>query len=266
MSACVRLGGALALGVMLSPTMAFGGAWTLDTGQGVAIVSGSPVASTKGFDGSGNLQSIPHYNKQELQLLLEYGYTDWLTLILAPSLQRVTIGPPIDAQRAGLGYTDMGARVRLWSNNSWAISAQTTFRLPGTSDTSNVAAIGYTDPEIDVRGLVGYSFKAGTLPAFIDVELAQRFRLGGPPDEFRTDVTFGIYPTDRWLVLLQSFTVMSEGAGTAGYSSYAYDKFQLSAVYALTPRVSLQLGGYTTYHGRNALQENGLVASVWYKF
>ena len=266
MSACVRLGGILALGVILSPTVAFGGAWTLDAGQGVAIVAISPSASTKGFDGAGKLQSIPHYSKQELQVLLEYGTTDWLTLILDPSLQRVTIGPPVDAQRSGLGYTEMGARVRLWSDASWVVSAQTTFRLPGTSDTSNVAAIGYTNPEIDVRGLVGYSFKAGALPAFIDVELAQRFRLGGPPDEFRTDVTFGIYPADRWLVLLQSFTVASEGAGTSGYSSYAYDKFQLSAVYALTPATSLQLGGYTTYHGRNALQENGLVAAVWYKF
>jgi hypothetical protein len=266
MSAYVRLGGVLALSVMMSPTIAFGGAWTLDAGQGVAIVTVSPTESTRAFDGNGNLQPIPHYSKQEAQMLLEYGATNWLTLILAPSLQRIAIEPPVNAERAGFGYTDMGARVRLWSNNSWVVSAQTTFRLPGTYDKSNIAAIGYTDPEIDVRGLVGYSFKAGTLPAFIDVELAQRFRLGGPPDEFRTDTTLGIYPTDRWLVLLQNFTVNSEGPGTWGYGSYAYDKVQLSAVYALTPKVSLQFGGYSTYHGQNALQENGLIGAVWYKF
>lgn len=266
MSACVRLGGILAISLTLSPTMALGGAWTLDAGQGIAIITASPSTASKAFDGGGKLQSLPRYGKQELQGLVEYGATNWLTLILAPSLQHVSIDPPVEAQRAGLGYTDMGARVRLWSNNSWVVSAQATFRLPGTFDKSNIAAIGYTDPEIDVRGLVGYSFRAGVLPAFIDVQLAQRFRLGGPPDEFRTDVTLGIYPTDRWLVLLQSFTVMSEGAGTAGYYSYAYDKFQFSAVYALTPRVSLQFGGYTTYHGRNALQENGLLAGAWYKF
>ncbi len=146
------------------------------------------------------------------------------------------------------------------------ISAQTTFRIPGTSDKSNVAAIGYTDPEIDVRGLFGYSFKAGTMPSFVDVQVAQRFRLGGPPDEFRTDITFGIRPAERWLVLVQSFNVISEGAGTWGYGSFAYHKLQLSAVYALTPSLSLQLGGYSTYWGRNALQENGLVVGAWYKF
>jgi hypothetical protein len=100
----------------------------------------------------------------------------------------------------------------------------------------------------------------------LDVQVAQRLRFGGPPDEFRTDVTFGLWPHDRWLVLMQSFNVISEGAGSWGYPSYAYYKLQLSAVYALTPALSLQLGGYTTYWGRNALQENGLVLGAWYKF
>ncbi len=60
--------------------------------------------------------------------------------------------------------------------------------------------------------------------------------------------------------------MISEGAGDWGYPSYDYYKLQLSVVYALTPALSLQLGGYTTYAGRNALQENGLVVGAWYKF
>jgi hypothetical protein len=145
-------------------------------------------------------------------------------------------------------------------------SAQVTFRIPGTYEYTNPAAIGYTDPEVDVRGLVGYSFKAGTLPSFVDVEIAQRFRIGGPPDEFRTDITLGVNVTDKWLLLAQSFNVTSEGAGTWGFGSFGYYKLQLSAVYAVTKSVSLQLGGYSTYWGRNALQENGLVVGAWYKF
>jgi hypothetical protein len=145
-------------------------------------------------------------------------------------------------------------------------SAQAVVSIPGTRDLSNLAAIGYTDTQIDIRGLVGYSFKVGSLPAFVDLQIAQRFRLNGPPDEFRTDVTFGIRPAERWLLLMQSFNVVSEGTGTWGFASYNYYKFELSAVYALTPKLSLQLGGYSTYWGRNALQENGLVVGAWYKF
>jgi protein XagA len=266
MSKCMGLGCVLAAGLIAFPNVAFAGAWTLDAGEGVAIVTGTPSRADKAFDGSGNLQSIPRYSKDELQALIEYGVTNWFTLMLAPSLQHIDIAAPIDAQRTGLGYTDIGGRVRLWQGDSWVLSAQTTFRMPGTFDKSNVAAIGYTDPEVDVRGLFGYSFAAGAWPAFLDIQVAQRFRIGGPPDEFRADVTLGVRPAERWLFLAQSFNVISEGAGDWGYASYAYYKFQLSAVYALTPALSLQLGGFTTYHGRNALQENGLVVGAWYKF
>jgi len=212
------------------------------------------------------LQPIPRYSKDEAQALIEYGVTNWFTAMFQPSLQHVDIGAPINAQRSGLGYTDIGGRARIWSDASWVVSAQATFRIPGVFDKTNPAAIGYTDPEIELRALAGYSFKMATLPAFIDMEVAQRYRIGGPPNEFRTDITFGVRPAEKWLLLAQSFNVGSEGAGTWGFGSFAYHKFQLSAVYSLTPAVSLQLGGYSTCWGRNALQENGLVVGAWYKF
>jgi len=56
------------------------------------------------------------------------------------------------------------------------------------------------------------------------------------------------------------------GAGSVPFSSYEYYKLQLSAVYSLTPAVSLQLGGFTTYAGRNALQENGVLFGAWYRY
>ncbi|MDB5600163.1 MAG: hypothetical protein JWN71_2207 [Xanthobacteraceae bacterium] len=262
----VCLGRVLVLSLLAFPAAAHAGAWTLDAGQGIAVVTGSTASADKVFDGSGNTQSIPRYRKSELQALLEYGATGWLTLMLAPSLQHVGIDPPFGGQRSGLGYTDLGARARLGGGDSWVLSAQTMFRIPGTFDKSNPAAIGYTDPELEFRGLFGYSFKAGATPAFLDVQLAQRFRFDGPPNEFRADVTLGVRPEERWLFMMQSFNVVSEGAGDWNLPSYSYSKLQLSAVYELTPKVALQLGGYTTYWGRNALQENGLVAGAWYRF
>lgn len=266
MGRLMGLGRALGVILMVSPSAAFAGAWTLDAGQGVAIVTGTASQASKVFDGGGNLQSAPRYTKDELQALFEYGATDWFTVMLAPSLQHVDIASPFDASRNGFGYTDIGGRVRLGAGNDWVVSAQTTVRVPGTSDKTNPAAIGYTNMEVDIRGLLGYSFAAGAWPAFIDLQVAQRFRLDGPPDEFRADFTFGFRPIDRWLFLVQSFNVVSEGAGTWGLPSYNYSKFQLSAVYALTPQLSLQLGGFTTYWGRNAIQENGVVLSAWYRF
>jgi hypothetical protein len=266
MNGGVGLGFMFAICTAIVPATAFAGAWTLDAGTGQAIVTATPSQANKAFDGSGNMQSIPRYSKAEVQALFEYGATDAFTVMFSPSLQHIDIASPFEAGRTGLGYTDIGGRMRLLQANSWVFSVQSTLRVPGTFEKSNPAAIGYTDFQLDVRGLLGYSFDADGWPAFVDIQAGQRFRSAGAPDEFRADITFGVYPYARWLLLAQSFNVTSEGAGNGRNASYGYYKFQLSAAYAVTPSLSLQFGGFSTYWGRNALQENGLVLGASYKF
>jgi hypothetical protein len=256
----------LGLGLTASVREAMAGAWTLDAGTGQMVVTDTLSRGIDIFDAARNLQPTPRYTKDELQGLFEYGATDWFTVILEPMLQHVDIAAPVDAQRTGLGYSEFGGRVRLFQGDSWVISGQTTLRVPGTFDRSNPAALGYTDTQVDVRALVGYAFKLGAWPAFLDVQMAQRFSLGWQPDEFRADITFGVRPAPKWLLLAQSFNVVSEGAGTWGFPAYDYYKLQLSGVYSVTPKLSLQLGAFTTYTGRNALQDNGLVMGAWYRF
>jgi hypothetical protein len=262
---CV-LGMGVGVGVASMPVEALAGAWTLDAGTGQVAVIGSASTSDQIFDASRNIQSVPRYSKFELTSLIEYGATNWLTLMLLPQLQHVDIGSPIDAQRAGFGYTEFGGRAKLYDWNSWVFSTQATVRVPGMAASANPAAVGYTDTQVDVRGLLGHSFAVGTWPAFVDLQVAQRFRSAGAPDEFRADFTLGVRPDPKWMFLAQSFNVVSEGAGTWGFPSYDYFKFQLSAVYQVTPAIGLQLGGFTAYTGRNALQENGVVLGAWFKF
>ena len=106
----------------------------------------------------------------------------------------------------------------------------------------------------------------GDWTAFVDVQLAQRFRFSDPPNELRVDLTFGVRPVPTWLLMAQSFNVISQGDGGSGFPSYYYSKLQLSAVYEFTPSFAVQLGGTTTYAGENALQENGVLLGIWYKF
>ena len=165
--------------------------------------------------------STPRYDKDEAQLLVEYGLTDRLTAIVNPGLQHIDIAAPTDAQRTGLGYTEFGARYGFYEDQNWVLSGQATLRLPGTTDTSNPAAIGYTDVEADFRALLGHNFMLGDMPAFFDLEAAQRERSGGLPSEFRADATFGVKVLPQWLLLAQSFNVISEGAGNPLYTAAA---------------------------------------------
>jgi protein XagA len=260
------IGSVVGFWLVTSASEVWAGAWTLEAGTGQVIVTAVPSSATQGFDASRGLTSIPRYDKFELTGLVEYGATNWLTLMVSPQFQHIEIAPPFEAQRTGLGYTEAGARAKLYDWDSWVISMQATLRLPGTSSVTNPAAIGYTDVQADIRGLVGRTFMIGRWPAFIDLEFAQRFRTDGAPDEFRADFTLGVRPAPKWLLLAQSFNVVSEGAGTWGFPSYDYYKLQLSAVYEVTPALALQLGGFTAYTGRNSIQENGVLLGAWYKF
>jgi hypothetical protein len=263
---CARIAPLLGLGLALASSEAMAGAWTAPEGHGQVIVGGTASRADRAFDGDWSRVPTPRTNKFELQGLIEYGVTDRFTAILAPGYQRIDIGAPTDAQRSGLGYSEIGGRVMLLQGSSWVFSGQTLVRLPGTFETSNPAAIGYTDAEVDVRAMFGTSFSLGASPAFIDMQVAQRFRAGGPPDEFRADLTFGIRALPQWLLLAQSFNVFSEGSGAPLFPSYEYHKLQLSVVYDVTPAWSLQLGGFSAYAGRNNLQENGAIFGVWYRF
>jgi hypothetical protein len=156
--------------------------------------------------------------------------------------------------------------MRLVQADPWVLSAQSTVLVPGGFDETDPAMTGHTDPELDVRGLVGYSRPVGDWPAFLDLQLAQRLRLSDPPDESRVDVTLGVRPRPAWLLLAQSFNVISQGNGGSGFASYHYSKLQLSTVFDLTPSLSVQVGGTTTYAGHNALQENALLLALWHRF
>ena len=262
-----RIGPLLGLSLLMTPTATFAGAWTLDAGTGQAALIGTLSQAGEIFDWKGNVTSAQRYTKFELQGLLEYGATDRLTLMFLPGLQRVDIDMPGSPSRTGLGYTEFGARYQLLGGPNWVFSGQATVRVPGTFDTGNPAAIGYTGFESDIRALFGYSFAVAGMQAFVDLQVAQRFRFGGPPDEFRFDASFGVRPAPNWLLLAQVFNVVSEGAGDPPFSSsYNYHKLQFSVVYDLTPRWAVQVGGFTTFAGRNALQENGFLLGTWYKF
>jgi protein XagA len=257
---------ALVLGVLSAPTVAFAGAWTLPDGTGQWLASFTGGTSTSVFDNGSKLSSTPRYDKLDADVLVEYGITDRLTAVFQTGLQHIDIAPPTDASRTGLDYTDIGARYRFWQADGWVVSGQALFEIPGTTDRSNPAAIGYTDFEADLRLLVGKGFMLGTMPAFVDIEVAQRQRGDGAPNEFRVDGTFGVQVAPKWLILAQGFNVVSEGTGSPVFGSYNYEKLQLSAVYSLNTSWDIQGGGYTTYAGRNSLQENGLIFGVWHRF
>ena len=257
------------LGLLLllgSPTV-FAGAWTQPAGTGEAYLSTDATSNDRYFDDSGNSFSNQTYRKVETQLRVEYGITDSLTGFVGPSLLSTSVGGSTDRNYFGPGYTDFGLRRRLYTDGTNVFSVEATVRVPGASGSNNPAEIGYTGMEYDLRALYGRNFQLGSWPAFADAELAWHIRNGAPPDEYRVDLTLGARPAAQWLVLLQSFSVISSGAGRGVFNvPYRYYKIQPSVVWNFAPKWSAQLGAVTTIAGRNSWREQGVVAGLWRQF
>ncbi len=259
---------ALALGLLaLLPAapQALAAAWTQAEGSGIFIGTAAFTAGSQ-YLRAGNPTSQPEYRKLETTFYLEYGVTDWLTAIAAPSLRWTRSAGAGADSFSGLGYTDLGARVRLWSDSASVLSIQAVGRIPGASDDRRSARAGNTDAQFDLRLLYGHGFQLGETPAFVNAEAAYRFRADDPPDEWRLDLTFGIRPAERWLLLAQSFTTISNGAGRGVYPASWNSKAQLSAVYEFAPGWSLQGGVIFTTAGDDALRELGGLIGVWRRF
>ena len=255
---------AVALTALHGPAHA--GAWLQPKGRGLLILSGTMLSSGRAFDDDGGLFDVPRYNKFELGGWLEYGLTDHFTAILQPELRSVSIARPTDAGRTGLGYTGIGARIGLWSNDTSVISFQTLLRVPGSSDESDPAQAGSTETEEDIRLLYGRSFRLGAWPAFLDTEFAYRFRGGDAPDEICSDVTFGVRPRPGLMLMAQSFSTFARGEARGFYDVGWEWKAAASVVWDFAPDWSMQLGGVAALAGENTLRERGGFVALWKRF
>ncbi|MGQ7790851.1 hypothetical protein ACUN0C_00400 [Faunimonas sp. B44] len=252
---------ALALGV----PDAFAGAWTLDRSAGQVIFSLTAKDAVRAFDASGASVSRPAHRKRELSAYVEYGATDWLTLVFSPTLERTTIAAPSSARYQGLGYTEFGARARFWQAGAWVGSVQVLGRAAGAADRSDPAQAGKTAHQVDARLLVGRSFSVRGRPAFVDVQAGRRMASGKGAGEYRLEASAGIHIRPRLLLLAQSFNALSNRGGGLGTRPRRHE-VQFSAVWALSRAWSLQLGAVATVAGREALRERGLVAALWRRF
>lgn len=235
-------------------------------GEGQIIVTSTFTDTTRTFDAAGKLIPVDQYRKHELGVYIEYGAADWITLILKPTLTRVLKEGPPRGDYFGPGSLEAGARARLAEVNSIVFSAQALAHFPGSRDRGNPALAGDTGLEFDARLLAGAPFEVQGMHGFADAQLGWRARGGGPPDEIRVDLTAGLRPVPRLLLMLQSFNIVAPSAGAPGFPAMRQHKLQLSGVWDFEGGWALQAGLFTTIAARAARREHGFLTGVWRRF
>ncbi|MGN6148763.1 MAG: hypothetical protein ACTHPD_09515 [Rhizomicrobium sp.] len=256
---------AVAAALLLPPHAAQAGAWTLNEGEGQVIAETTISDASRSYDENGRPTQQVAFRKTFASAYVEYGWKDWLTLIAVPEYATaISSAAGRKTQDARDFAFSGGARVRLLDDTG-VLSLEALARSAGAFelDTSFQQKPGR---DFEVRALYGTHFEMFGREGCIDAEIAQRWATGGRPNETPIDVTLLYDVGWKTQALLQSFNVVSEGAGRPPFTHYRYHKLALSAVRPVWGRTSIQLGGFFSPAGQNALEEQGVFLSIWTKF
>jgi hypothetical protein len=265
---------ALAL-IVGAPATAFGGAWTMAQGTGQLIETlygwtgfgppwgGNPPASQSRFDA---------------QTYVQYGLTDSLTAFGETAFEHYALGEPTPNTYNGLDYSGLGLRQKLWSTGEWVFSGEATAFIPGAHDSHAPAQEGNTGWAGEARLNAGRNFTLasipglgwfpgiGSVPGFLDAEIAYRLRTEGPPDEWHGDLTVGFKLTPKIMLMLQDFTTVSMSTNNRTFPAWRQSVAEASVVYALNDKWSLQIGLFSTVWTVRTNTEHGAAVAVWCNF
>lgn len=255
--------------VVAASRAAHAGAWTQDQDHWQAISSFDVTRAGKGYDGQSAPRAPVKFSKRFSKLLIEYGWSNSLTLILAPEYSTAASswagGTPVKALDMGV---EAGARWRL-TDTFGVVSLQASLKYAGPYDLSHGpiqqhdGVVHGSARRAEIRALYGTSFKLFGCDGFGDVELAERFVSSPFPNETAFDATAGLWLGSGTMVMAQSFNVVSGGDAEPPYTYFRTHKLELSLVQQLDEGWFIQIGGFVSPFGQNSLVEQGVTISFW---
>jgi hypothetical protein len=241
------------------------GAWTEGAGQGQAIASLIFSSAGKSYDAHGAPGAPARFERLLLQTDTEYGVTDDLTAFLRTETANAhehSRAIPINALDNAF---EGGARWRI-TDTIGIVSIEAAYRTAGAFNFAVSADSRASGRAAGIRLLYGGNFKFRGMDGFYDIEAGQSWLTRPRPDENPLDLTAGLWLDSGQMVMLQSFNLFSAGSAAAPYVYFRSHKIELSWVKRLSGRFSLQVGGFFSPAGQNALVEQGLVLALWTRF
>lgn len=248
------------------PATAKASAWPLEKGRGQLILTQLYDSTDQSFGPDDDAVYPVDFEKHEISVYGEYGLTPALTFVTRLAYQNVSLEIESGADAArGLAASEVGLRQTLWRDERSVVSAQATVILPGAGE--NVTDIFFGDGETDfeARLLAGHSFSWRGRNGFAEAQAGYRLRGGDFANEQRLDLTLGYEVTDKLLVMGQGFFLASDKSHGLN-RDYQSARGQLSAVYWLSDRRAVQIGGLATVAGENIIRERSVFAAYWIRF
>jgi len=251
------------------PKISHAGAWSLPEGKGQIISTTTYDQADRFFDREGKLRSPATFSKIDTTLFIEHGLSERFTLVGATAYQDVDyIGRNGREQFSGFGESQIGLRYQAYRTDKSVGSVQLSYIVATNGENIPDADLGNGADSFEIRGLLGRSFNIIDKPAFADIQGAWRHRSGNNPDEWRGDITIGVRPSPKILIMGQVFYVHNGSRDMVIDRILSNEslKLQGSLVYDWKPNRSVQIGAFQTIAGRNVVQEKAVFIGVWQRY
>jgi protein XagA len=260
---------ALLWGLSALTTPAGAGALLAPEGEGLLIVTTTFADANDAYDRRGRLIKTPSYRKFETQAYVEYGASAWLTVVGEASAMdfhgsqgQASLAAPNAPRYSGLGLGALAGRVPITEVEGVFVSLQAGLRAASSHNAQTFLDMKERQ-QFDARIQFFRGFRLMELDAFCDAQFGFRTQ-GQNGDEARIDLTAGLRPAPRFMVLAQSFTALSLSRSASG--GVAAQKFQISGVYDIDATFSVQLGFVDAPMGVNSPAERGVISALWARF
>lgn len=255
--------------LLLLPGAARAAAWTESEGDWQLVTGLIYSNADRSYDSHGDASWPELFQRTLLTTDTEYGWNDDLTFFARTETAYVhlrdALTPPTNAFDNAF---EIGARYRLGQSvlkDYDVLSLEVSGRQAGAFNFAYSANAHSGGQDGGFRFLYGGSFQWDGRGGFFDVEAGYRFLSAPRPDQAVLDMTAGLWLDNNWMVMAQSFNLISSAA-TPPYRFFRMHKLELSGVWKMAPRLSLQMGAFLSPMGINALDEHGLQLSLWTDF
>ncbi len=205
----------LALGIA---SQVAAGAWPQDPGatllilkyeqeEGTAALSTVvPASPTLSIGTPGRASPVEPVRDQSLGLLVEHGFTPWITGVAHLSY---TTGDDGFSRFSGIGPTSVGVRLNLWRKPGLSLALYGGGQEPGQGLDTAYGRARQGNGDIEGRILFGWSWGRRH---YVEMQLAQVQRFG-MPNELRLDATIARPAPFGCQWVLQSFSGKTEASG-----------------------------------------------------
>ena len=247
---------------------AFAGAWNQRAGEGQVI--STSYWSNAGQIFNDDFEAVPlrGFTKTETRLYIEQGVTEWLTLVGNGGFQTLNFRDGDSRfDFDGLDDIELGLQFKVHAQEGLAAALRASYIIDSQLDNQAVDVLRGGD-QYELRGLIGQSRETLLGDFFYDAQLAVRSENFESLDGAQGALTLGYKPTDRWLVLSQSFINYSDGDEVDGFvvSEQTQLSSQISIARQYKPGRYIQLGAGQTFFGQNIVKERSLFIGVWTEY